>query len=307
MEHRVTVDFTGLCVFVTKNVPERLSVILAADPKGGMRHRPILSFNVRNAGAFSAASVDQVIQLPDGSQIASWRLDKRIVRLKGGRGAHPGKIVLCGGGAPKARCPQDPVSEMDLSWVPSLKRVCGEGKVDPVYLSDNPVPHHGKSALAARVDLDCGYLYANAEVNRQAPAEFWTFSDGTGPGVAQYLADTVRLEMIASPDVPVVVEVSRFGGGSTETLELHPWNDRIEMAITNLPNAMPSHGGHATSMPHFGIYYELLDPAPQHKPIPSRLEGSTCREQPATAAPMSVVEVGIQGVHPVKCTPGMVP
>lgn len=309
MDNHLTIDFAGLCVFVTKNAPEKLSVILAADPTGTMRHRPILSFNVRNLSKLSAGSVDQVIQLPNGDQIASWHLDKKIVRLVGTRGADPGKVVLCTRGAPTTRCPQDPASEMDLCWVPSLKRVSGHGDINSVYLTDNPVHPSGETALAARVDIESGYLYANAEVNRQTPAEAWTFDDGSGSAVTQYLADTVRLEVRDISAAPIVIEVSEFGDGSKETLELVPWNHMIELAITNLPDASHHDAHDPTRMPHFAFYYELLDPVPQRKPIPTRPSNATCRQTPGTEdmETVSPGDMGVLGVQPVRCTPTTVP
>lgn len=304
MSQRVSIDFTGLCVFATKNVPERLSVLLAADPSGRMRHRPILSFDVRNLGSFSGMSVDQVIQLPDGTQIASWSLDQRLVTFKAGKSAQPDKVVLCGAGKPKSRCPQNPVAEMDLGWVPSLAHVSGHGDIDPVYLSDHP-PHGGKSALAARLDFDCGSLYANAAVNRRSPAAYWTFDDGAGGKVEQYLADTVRLELQSGQGEALTIQAAAIGGHGTETLELHPWNDRIEVSITNLPVMLPAPGMPQSTMPHFALYYALLKPAPKHQPCPTTSEVSTCG--PMAPAARAMTAGAPRGVYPVKCTPSQSP
>jgi hypothetical protein len=308
MSPRITVDFTGLCLFATKNVPERLSVLLAADPSGAMRHRPILSFDVRNLETFSGGSVDQVIQMPDGTQVASWNLDKHFVTVEAGKSAQPNKVVLCGGAEPKSRCPQNPVSEMDLSWVPSLKRVSGKGDVNPLYLSDNPAPHPGKSALAARLDFDCGYLYSNAAVNRLSPAMCWTFDAGAGQKIEQFLADTVRLEMQADADEMLRVQATPFHGHATETLELKPWNDRIELSITNLPNMLPMPGMSMSTMPHFALYYELLKPAPSHRPTPTMSEGSMCGSMgPMKHASKAIAQHASlsRGIRPVKCTPSI--
>lgn len=313
MSQRVSIDFTGLCVFATKNVPERLSVLLGADPSGMMRHKPILSFNVRNLATYSGGTVDQVIQLPDGTQVASWHLDNCLVRVDAGKQAYPGKVVLCGGGAPRSRCPADPVSEMDLCWVPSLKRVSGHGDVDPAFLGDHPVAHPGKSPLAGRIDFDCGYLFANAQVNRRSPSAFWTFDGGSGETVKQYLADTVRLEMQIPPDQALAFQVTPFAGGKPQTLELRPWNGAIEMSITNLPDMLPSPADPMTTMPHFALYYNLLKPVPKNKPVPSTSPASTCEPAPPSPAgakgakALGIVTVGAQGVQPVKCTPGITP
>src|SRR5262249_30557307 len=302
MSPRVTIDFSGLCLFATKNVPERLSVLLGAD--SSERHRPLLSFDVRNLAGFSGRTVEQVIQMPDGTQVASWSLDKRLVTVKAGKSAAPHKVVLCGGGERKSRLPQNPLSEMDLCWVPSLKRISGKGDINPVYLSDHPVPHPGKPVLAARLDFQCGYLYSNAAVNRLSPAVAWSFNGGEGRKIEQYLADTVRLEFQADADETVQIEAVPFDGHSAETLELRPWNDHIQLTISNLPDKLPPPGMSGSTMPHFAIYYEFLKPIPNNRPTPNALEGSMHGSMKPTARAAAHVTAMPRGVHPVKCTPG---
>jgi hypothetical protein len=325
MSHKISIDFTGLCVFATKNVPDRLSVLLAGDPKKGAhhpaddpkkdtRHRPLLSFNVRNLEVFSGESSVEVIQLPDGSQIASWGLDGKIVTLTPGREALPKKVTLCGGGVPKSRFPQDPQAEMDLCWVPSLGRITGQD-VDPVLLDKNPVRSPGPSALVARVDINHGFLFANAAVNRQQPASCWTIRTLSGQSLEQYLADTVRLEIDGQDGELLVFTATPFGGGPIETLALEPVDGRIALSITNLPEVLPDHRMEMASMDHFSAYYGLLDRMPKDQPVPTRSGRipDTGKTPPAhhvesprahTMGPDTAVA---EGIYPVKCSPGMLP
>lgn len=305
MDKVITIDFTGLCVFVRKDAPERLKVILATDPKRKMKHRPVLSMNFTNVAKVEEGSFDQAIQLPNGEQIASWRLDDCIVRFKGEEKAYPRGVMLHGAGIPSSECPQDPGSERELCWVPSLKRASGEGNVNSVYLTDKPVPE-GPSALAARVDLTRGYMYANAEVNRRFPIEAWSFPKAHGSTFAQYLADTVRLEMRLPDDLPAI-QIINFKTGAAQTIWLEPEAPLTELSITNLPDAMPEHGDHERKMPHFDLYYELLDPVPKSRPIPELPSGGT--SMPGTMAGPSDGDMIVRafGIRPVKCTPGMTP
>jgi hypothetical protein len=312
MDNQVTIDFTGLCVFVTNAPQHKLKVILARDPKGRMMHRPIVSFDVASLSQFQGRTPMQVVQLPSGAQIASWDVQDRILRLRDWSCAYPSWVKVCRGGDRLPPMPPDPSAEMDARWVPSLKTVSESGKVLPVYLQDNPKPAKRGSSLAARFDIGAGYLFANAEVNRRMPMDCWEFGGG-GKVHRQYLADSMRLELKSHTSEPLVIEAYRFGSPSVpaETLELLPANGRIELAVSNLPDALPGSEAHAVhsaglgdEMPHFGIYYTLLD-NPKRRPIPKRAAGSW----PVVPAPPmgEVMHAVMHGVQPVKCTPGMVP
>jgi hypothetical protein len=316
MNYKIGVDFTGLCVFSTKDVPKKLHVLLGADPMGHMHHRPLLSFDVRHHKMFEGGPMNGITQLPDGRQIASWNLEGRMVRLHPAVGkAHPKHVVLCGGGVPSTRTPQDPKSEMDLCWVPSLGRIAGQGNVNPIYLKENPVPSSGPSALAARVDFDRGVLFSNASINRRQPNQFWTIPTLSGGPLHQYLADTVRLEMDveiedSSPQktTPTLeISATRFGTGDTETLTLEPVDGRIDFTITNLPDVLPVSADQVKTMMHFGLYYDLLDPIPQKRPIPILNDGSGPSPLPPHEHGMGIERAAIEGVYPVKCTPSMLP
>jgi len=298
MENVITIDFTGLCVFVTNN-PPTLSVILATDPDKEMKHRPVLSMNVRNVAKVENGSFDHVIQLPNGEQIASWRLDGRIVRFKGEEKAYPRGIVLHGMGIPSIPCPEDPASERELCWVPSLKRASGEGNVKAIYLKSKPIPEVGENALAARVDLTRGFVYANAEVNRRSPIESWSFPKAHGADFSQYLADTVRLEMRPEPGKLPSIEIVNFKTGAIQSIYLDSNQQLTELSITNFPEAKHEHPQSTEKLEHFRIYYRLLDPTPKNQPIPERPK--------STSGPGHVMTVEAFGIRPIKCTPGLVP
>lgn len=322
MTQRVSVDFNGLCVFAAERAPQSLSVLLASYADKMMRHRPILTFNVRNYVSFSKGTVDQIIQLPNGDQIASWHLDRRIVKFRTIDGARPSQVVLLRQNHLPSRCPQDPVSEMDLCWVPSLKRIAGVDRVNPALLGGKP-PCGTKSGVAARIDFEAGNLFANAAVNRLSSSDFWTFSPAQGGTVEQYLADTVRLEVESLPDAKLVIEAYKYGSDRkpAETLVLKPWKESIEIAISNLPDVLthPDHAGEE-AMDHFAAYYKLLKSRPQYEPIPTTTPASHCRALSAGHAMAAGAKnarsvpaahrgspVHAMGVYPVRCTPGIVP
>jgi len=314
MSHKISVDFTGLCLFATKKVPKRLSVLLARDTMKGMEHRPLLSFDIRNLRLFNGASKIEVIQLPDGRQIAIWNLDGKLITLNAGAGALPGDVTLCRGKTGEAPFPEHPWEEMDLRWVPSLGRITGQD-LNPIYLEDKPVLGTETCALSARLDINRGFLFSNAAVNRLQPPECWTIPTVSGKPIVQYLADSVRLEIDgedkAKEDERILtITASSFGGGDTETLELIPDDrNKIEISITNFPQVLPKHDMPMTTMPHFGAYYDLLNKAPDQPLIPVRedAQGQPLMPMPPSAPGKGVHTAMAQGIFPAKCSPGMTP
>jgi hypothetical protein len=334
MENRLTIDFTGLCVLVTNDPSRDLKVILACDPmqengkgtagkmarekmgkkKGEtmahekMVHRPLLSFHVKYFSRFHGKTPMQVIQLPNGDQIASWDLSNRIVRMKKwGPTAYPSDIHVCTGTANLPTCPSDPTTETDMRWIPSLMQVSGSGTVFPEYLSEDPRPASGATALAARFDCPAGHVFANAQVNRQSDSRPWKFK-GTGRrDYSQYLADSARLELQSSATDVVTFEAFTFGKGRhqpSETLELLPKEGRLEVCISNLPVILPE--SEQKTMQHFGIYYALLEGAKQ-TPIPKVDEAPRSKSVRPSRSSGAVINAHPFGVYPVKCSPGMVP
>ena len=319
-ENRLTIDFTGLCVLVTNDPSKELKVILACDPmqahgmehemekdREKMVHRPILSFNVKFFSRFTGDTPIQVIQLPNGDQVASWDLSNRIVRMKEWDDAHPGDLRVCRGNSALPRCPPDPASEMDLRWIPSLKEVSGSGEVIPEYLTEDPRPANGATALAARFDCPAGYLFANAQVNRQSAMKPWNFKGDKGIVHTQYLADSARLELQSSATGKVTFEAFAFGKDrqkASETLELYPKEGRLEISISNLPVTLPK--GPTKGMPHFSIYYALLK-NPGQQPTLEPASDPCYKAATTSRSAGAVLNAHPFGVYPIKCTPGMVP
>jgi hypothetical protein len=321
-DNRLTIDFTGLCVLVTKDAPKGLKVILACAPMEkeakehampmageGMVHRPILSFNVKYLSRFKGKTPIQVIQLPNGDQIASWDLSNRIVRMKEWSGAYPRDLRVCRGTASLGTCPADPVSEMDLRWIPSLKEVSGSGEVIPEYLTEDPRPASGATALAARFDCPAGHLFANALVNRQADMKPWSFKVANKPVHTQYLADSARLELQSSVTGRVTFEAFAFGRDrqtASETLDLMPKEGRVEISISNLPVTLPKGDSRDVGMQHFSIYYSLLK-NPRRRPEVSQVSHARYKTAAVSRSPGAVLNAHPHGIYPIKCTPSMVP
>lgn len=357
MDHRgnrLTIDFTGLAVFVTNAPQGKLRVLLAqataesgAHAEGGatamgeamtkgmpvapeadadrgkgkkvdqaamdqaamvhaapMRHLPIVSFDAKYLHQFVGKSKVPVIQLPNGDQIASWSVENRILTMQKWTDAYPDEVVRCQEGGDLPWYPRDPMAEMDVRWVPSLKVVTGSDQIRSDYLSNDPSQGGKDPAIAARFDLDSGYLFSHAEVNRRQPMDLWDFEVGNGKPQThtQYLGDTLRLELHSATTDLVVLEARAFGDfGDVERLELQPQGGRLEIAVTNFPEELQP----GVPLGHFHYYYDLLD-KPQRRPDPQP-SGKTPADYPVPPANKGVARGLAYSIQQVKCTPGMVP
>ncbi len=293
MSYDLTIDFTGLCTFVTNDAPEWLRVILLRDTTGAAPHAPRLTFDVRDKLDFKGTdSISNVVQLPNGAQIASWDLSGKILELSGVDTGTPNTVLCCGPKTPEAEEPRDPPEELNFCWVPSLERLCGKGEVKPAFKGDDPGLN---GPVGARFDTKRGFLFSNAEVNRTLqPGGVFEFQPG---GKRQYLSDAVRLE-IRGLTKAVELKAKTFGGQEVGVLRLETKkNKAIALSLTNLPVLMPEnaeehHEHGAGAINHFKMYYGLLDQAPASFPVP----------EPAVAGPQVVA-----GLFPARCTPSSTP
>jgi hypothetical protein len=291
----LTIDFSGLCTFVTNDMPEMLRVILLQDTKGHAAHAPRLTFDVRDLADFTGDGISQVIQLADGTQLASWDLSGKILALGAIEGAPKSKY--CGPAKPPADAPRDALEEMAFCWVPSLGLMGGVGGgkgavVPEKYLGPDPGL---KGPVAARFDTPHGYLMSNVQANRTMPKEVWEF----GPGKQQYLAEAVRLEIreIGEKEKEIELTAKKFDGGDGGTLKLKPHSGSISVSLTNLPRDVRHHS-ECKLNDHFKMYYELFDSVTDGL-VPTK---------PQSVAMAHDGEHGTgRGIFPARCTPAQTP
>jgi hypothetical protein len=296
MSYDLTIDFAGLCTFVTNGMPESMRVILLRDTSGQAAHAPRLTFDVRDREQFTGSDIAQIVQLPDGRQIASWDLSNKIVALSVDDGS-PSNVAYCGPRVPPSDAPRDPLEELNFSWVPSMGRMGGVGngkaEVAAKYLTNDP---GANGPVAARFDTQRGFLCSNAQVNRLTAEGVWTF----GGGKQQYLSDTARLEVrgIQAPSIRFTAKM--FGGADAGYLELRsPSGSPIAVSLSNLPIELPDAHSHA-GFEHFTMYYDLFVPAPAARPVPKSLAGAA---DPHGGGAHGMV----QGIFPMRCTPSQTP
>ena len=292
-KYDLTIDFSGLCTFVTNDMPEMLRVILVRDTHGHAAHAPRLTFDVRDLADFDGDGISQVIQLADGTQLASWDLSDRILSLDAIKGQPKGKY--CGPPEPPADAPRDALEEMGFCWVPSLGHMGGVGGgkgavVSEKYLGPDPGLH---GPVAARFDTPYGHLMSNVQVNRTMPKEVWQF----GPGKQQYLAEAARLEIREIVDEGFELTAKKFDGSYGSTLKLKPHRGSISLSLTNLPRDVRHHS-ECQLNDHFKMYYELFD---------SVTNGLVPTNPKSVAMAIDPEHAHVRGIFPARCTPSQTP
>lgn len=314
---RMMMDVTGLCAMWTGHSaadPERyLKILMLSGMNEDVKHRPVLTFNMRHFVSLSGAKkavtrMLEVIQLPDGEQMGSWELESKIAAVKHQPAAVPGKVKLLGGHRSGAVSPSDPTEEFGLQWIPSVARATGESdvRIREHYLGNNPRRPSEEGGgtpddrVLARFDVPQGFVYSSARVNELREPDIWKFMDEHGVTATQFIAETARCEVRHLPADTIQIDAFPFGRpAEVETLILRAWDDAIRMTLTNLPPVDRLRPG---DFPHFEAYYGLLSRTPERTPIPVLTDESPAPPPPAGEdGPGS--RVGTRGVRPIMCSP----
>ncbi|HYO76110.1 MAG TPA: hypothetical protein VE010_06565, partial [Thermoanaerobaculia bacterium] len=162
--------------------------------------------------------------------------------------------------------PTNATEREDFSWVPNLKQVCATGcTLNPAVLATQPP----SGLIAARFRLRSGtvFTYSVARVGANVTPVNFKRLDGTGSAssYSQAVATWVAADIaINGSNVEIVEE--KFAGGAGRSMMLTPdANDRIEIAVLNLPPFIPP-ASPANDDPqvgkHFEAYYDLATNPP---------------------------------------------
>ncbi|HYO76135.1 MAG TPA: hypothetical protein VE010_06690, partial [Thermoanaerobaculia bacterium] len=136
--------------------------------------------------------------------------------------------------------PTNATEREDFSWVPNLKQVCANGcTLNPALLATQPP----SGLIAARFRLRSGtvFTYSVARVGANVTPVNFKRLDGIGSAssYSQAVATWVAADIaITGSNVEIVEE--KFAGGAGRSMMLTPdANDRIEIAVLNLPPFIP--------------------------------------------------------------------
>ncbi len=310
MSVALSIAFTGLCALIGGG-DGKPGEILLVDAKGvgpiaGVslpEHAPTLVMSLNDLANPDSSRPTRVVagrpnQTGRVDQVGIWDLKGFEVRIRA-QGAdavglqlfRPSKDTTSWPAPPSN--PNDPAAWRDLRFVPSMKALVGDDRIDPALVGDGePGVVRLPRSVAARIHLDAGLLEGaipSQETYRQDVFEFK--SAGSQRALRQALTDTVQWTL-ATEAAAVVVELIPAGGGETKRLLLAPSETPHRVFVSNLPaeNSTHAHAASDEDMAgqHFGAYYALLLEQPAIRPLPTLSRGDEPR-------------YGAGGVRPVFC------
>ncbi len=287
MSVALSVAFTGLCALIADGNGTPGEVLLV-DAKGigevgGITlpgHAPTLVLSLRDLANAESSNPTRVVSGGAGvEQIGLWDLTGTEVRIRA-QGASGTGLQLFRPSMDDASWPaaprnvDDPASWRDLRFVPDMKALVGDGRIDPTLVgSIDSVATRLPRSVAARVYLDGGLLEGgmpSQETFRDRMFEFR--SEGSEGNARQALTDTVRWTL-QTDAAAIVIDITPVSGGPAKRLLLAANARPHRLFISNLPTENPSHAHSAMSddemsAVHFAAYYKLLLNEPLNKPMP---------------------------------------
>lgn len=190
--------------------------------------------------------------------------------------------------------PTSSTEREDFSWIASLEELCPECTLNPDVLATQPPA----GLVAARLRLRSGsvFTYSVARIGTNVTPVHFKRLDGTGSAAdySQAITSWVGADIqISGTSIEIVEE--KFEGGPGRSMILEPdANDRIEIAVLNLPSFVPPSSPSNDSPQvgkHFEAYYDLAEtpPAQEERLVPRAGAASTTS---------SYSEVQWQTIHP---------
>jgi hypothetical protein len=152
-------------------------------------------------------------------------------------------------------------------WLASLKQICGApcSDLNAEVLAAQPP----SGLVAARFRLKSGnvFTYSITKIGSNVTPVHFKRLDGQG-GVSSYsqaVASWMGADVAITGDSVEIIE-TKFDGSAGRTMKLAPdANDRVEVAVVNLPPIVPSTGtftGTPDPGKHFEAFYNVVDTPP---------------------------------------------
>jgi len=288
MSIALSIAFTGLCALIGDG-DGKPGEILLLDTRGvgqvdGVvlpEHAPTLVVSLNDLANPDSSGPTRVIGGTPGpsgrvDQVGLWDLTGTEVRIRTQGGEGPGLQFFRPSRAetswPEApRDAQDPAAWRDLRFVPNMKALVGDGRIDPALIGESRLPR----SVAARIHLDAGLLEGAIPSQETYRDDLFEFRGrGSERTIRQAVTDTIQWTL-KTEAAAVVIEITPVSGGPTKRLLLAPSATPHRVYVSNLPAENPSHeqAHHAMSNEemgalHFGAYYTLLLNEPADKPLP---------------------------------------
>lgn len=315
MSIALSIAFTGLCALVGDG-NGKPGEILLLDTRGvgeirGVslpEHAPTLVVSLNDLANPETSRPTRVVagrpnQTGRVDQLGLWDLMGYHVRIRaqGGEGKglqffRPSNAETSWPEAP--RNVEDPPAWRDLRFVPNMKTLVGDGRINPSLLGASDAAPSLPPSVAARIYLDAGLLEGTIPSQETYRDDLFEFKSGaSGSPLRQALTDTVQWTL-RTEAAAVVIELTPVGGGETKRLLLAPSATPHRLFVSNLPAENSAHSSsHAThgeemGSLHFGAYYTLLMQQPTLMPLPTLSSAAQPRK-------------GVSGARPIFCHPAM--
>ena len=320
MDFILRILFSGLMVLIPNEDGTELNVLLlnvdhsyhSSDGTTPGHHKAILVSRAGNCTGTCPTRDSDVAQFffPDQSSAVAldsleaavtgggaWVLDGSQLELRKGSASAPNLPPLTfRNGVRTTFIPTSATEREDYTWLASLKQICGTpcNDLDPDVLAAQPP----SGLVAARFRLKSGkvFTYSVAKIGSNVTPVHFKRLDGQGTAspYSQAVASWMGADVEISGENVEIVETS-FDGTAGRTMKLSPdANDRVEVAVVNLPPIVPRTApftGTPEPGKHFEVFYDvvLTPPAQATRMIP----------YPGAADPnASYPQVSWQSVHP---------
>jgi hypothetical protein len=173
----------------------------------------------------------------------------------------------------------DPAAWRDPRFVPAMKSLVGDGRIDPTLLgSIDSVATRLPRSVATRIFLDAGLLEGALPSHASFRSDLFEFWRNDSKPVRQPLTDTVAWTVDTGAEA-IVIDITPVSGGPAKRIVLAPSATPHRLFVSNLPSENPSHDHRALSDDdigalHFAAYYELLmtKPAVEARPALRRAD-----------------------------------
>ncbi len=311
MSVALSVAFTGLCALVGDG-DGKPGEILLLDARGvgevrGVtlpEHSPTLVVSLNDlANPDSSRPTRVVAGKPDSAgrvdQLGLWDLAGSEVRIRaqggGGTGLQFFRPAQDETSWPEPpRNAQDPASWRDLRFVPNMKALVGDGRINPAFTgNDDYTQNHLPRPVAARIHLDAGLLQGAIPSQQAYREDVFEFrGNGSSRTLRQAMTDTIQWTL-QTEAAAVVIEIAPVGGGQGKRLLLAPSATPHRLYVSNLPAENSPHGDAHQAMSdedmsalHFGAYYTLLLNEPADKPLPELQRAVEGRKGAAMGRPL---------------------
>jgi hypothetical protein len=305
----LSIVFSGLCALVTDGANGPGQVVLvdakslgAADGVALPAHAPTLVLDLGSLVNPEASEPDRVVAgWPGGEsssgQVGFWDLAGSEVRIrvpgKEGSGLRLFRPEGQASSWPEPpRDVNDPASWRDIRFLANMTSIVGDGRINPELLRNaaGSLPR----GVAARIRLEAGLVEAGIPSRAEYRDDVFEFTaGGTRAALRQALTDTIRWSLEAPVDT-VVIEITALSGGHVRRLMLKQRAAVHQAFISNMPAHKPQGSGsghHAmndegAAALHFAAYYQLLQHAPDSRPLPRPLAAHERRSTAGWMGPL---------------------